>query len=238
MTTHHSILSGARAVIFDVGGTLVHPDWRRLLPLTAELGHGFSADELQQGFCRELHQVDGLLQRNEAAPAYTKQPHWVFRRVYGALGIDETACDNLLLRADELHAERHLWCQLDAHAAPVILALKEAGFRVAAISNTEDGRLAELLELVGIAHHFDLLIDSHLVNLRKPDPAIFRLALEQLNLAPHEAVYVGDSYGHDVLGAERAGMRAILIDPFDLYAGTDFPRLRSLSELVSAEVRG
>ncbi|MEJ7617039.1 MAG: HAD family hydrolase [Pyrinomonadaceae bacterium] len=230
---YHPLLDGARAVIFDVGGTLVHPDWARLLPLSAELGHGFGADELQRGFCRELHQVDGYLRQNQDAPAYAKQPGWVFRRVYGALGLDESTCQNLMERADQLHEERHLWCQLDPHAPRVILALKAIGFRVAAISNTEDGRLEELLKLVEIAHHFDLLIDSHLVGLRKPDRAIFHLALERLGLAPHEAVYIGDSYGHDVLGAERAGLRALLIDPFDLYAGTNFPRISALSELIS-----
>jgi putative hydrolase of the HAD superfamily len=87
--------------------------------------------------------------------------------------------------------------------------------------------------LLDIAAHFDLLIDSHLVGLRKPDAAIFHYALEKLDVAPHEAVYIGDSYGHDVLGAQNAGLRAILLDPLDLYLESDCPRVHALSELTA-----
>ena len=59
-----------------------------------------------------------------------------------------------------------------------------------------------------------------------------RHALERLDVAPHESVYVGDSYGHDVRGAEGAGLRAILLDPLDLYRDSDCPRIRALGELV------
>jgi len=104
---------------------------------------------------------------------------------------------------------------------------------VAVISNTEDGRLIDSLDASGISDRFDLLIDSHLVGHRKPEAAIFRLALERLKLEAHEAAYVGDSYAHDALAARAIGLRGILLDPLDLHPESLCPRIRSLSELIN-----
>jgi putative hydrolase of the HAD superfamily len=120
----------------------------------------------------------------------------------------------------------------DREAPAVLAALKEAGLRLAVISNTEDGRLEELLDLVELKSHFDFFFDSYIVGERKPDAAIFQLALSRLELDPGEAVYIGDSYGHDALPALRLGMRAILLDPLDLYPESICPRIRSLGELI------
>jgi len=76
------------------------------------------------------------------------------------------------------------------------------------------------------------MLDSFVVGLRKPDPAIFRLALERLGLDPREAVYVGDSYGHDALPALALGLGAVLVDPLDLHPESICPRVRSLGGLV------
>lgn len=104
--------------------------------------------------------------------------------------------------------------------------------KVGVISNTEDGRLEEVLKLTGICERFDVLVDSYAVGLRKPDAAIFHYALEQLGVEPSEAVYVGDSYGHDVVGAQGAGLRAILLDPLEMHTASDCPTIRTLRELT------
>lgn len=229
----HPILKKARAVLFDAGGTLVHPDWRRLVSLVAEqTGRSLTDIELQRVLRETLRDADAGLQRGVSPPEYMRRQGWVFRQTYTALGLDEKMCDLVHKRADELHAERHLWCELDPDAPPVLAALKEAGLKIAVISNTEDGRLEELLELVEIAHHFDLLVDSHAVGHRKPEAQIFRLALERLGVEPEEAVYVGDLYGHDVRGAESVGMRAVLIDPFHLHQDKECTRIAALAELI------
>ena len=58
-----------------------------------------------------------------------------------------------------------------------------------------------------------MVIDSALFGAEKPDPAIFRAALEALRVAPGEALYVGDLYEVDVLGANAAGIPAVLLAP-------------------------
>ncbi len=231
--TLHPALRGVRAVLFDAGGTLVHPDWERLARLAAEEAESeFSEAELQRALKEALRAADLILQRGESLPADMRLPGWLFRRMYSALGLEREACERLSRRMVAAHGERHLWCGLDPEAVHVISELKRAGLRVAVISNTEDGRLEELLQLVQIAAHFDFLIDSHVVGHHKPDAAIFHLALARLGLPPHEAAYVGDSYGHDALGARRVGMQPILLDPLDLYPESDVPRISSLGELI------
>ncbi len=54
-------------------------------------------------------------------------------------------------------------------------------------------------------------MDSAEVGLEKPDPRIFHAATERLGMAPGDCAYVGDIYEIDVVGAERAGMRPVLI---------------------------
>ena len=234
--TLHPALAGTRAVIFDAGGTLVHPDWPRLARLAAETcgGSEFDPEEMSRAMKNVLRVAGEELQKRDGVtPDEQQRRHWVFRKVYGALGLDEEMCERVVGRLDAIHAERHLWCGVDPDAARVLETLKTAGLRTAVISNTEDGRVREALEAAGLAAHFELLIDSHLVRIRKPDAGIFRLALEQLGVGAGEAAYVGDSYAHDALPALAVGMRAVLLDPLDLHPESVCPRVRSLGELIN-----
>jgi putative hydrolase of the HAD superfamily len=170
-------------------------------------------------------------------PEEMKRPHWTFRRMYGALGLDEATTAGVLEHIAASHVERHVWCGLDPEAPRVLDELKRQGLIVAVISNTEDGRLIDSLDASGISDRFDLLIDSHVVGHRKPDPAIFRLALERLKLGAHETAYVGDSYAHDALAARAIGLRGILLDPLDLHPESLCPRIKSLDDLCWDDAR-
>jgi HAD superfamily hydrolase (TIGR01509 family) len=229
----HPLLKDARAVLFDAGGTLTHPDWERIALLAKqETGRTFETVEMRRNLYKALRELDARLAEEKVRTLHTRRQGWVFHDLFSALGLDEETCERLRLQIVAAHNEKHMWCGLDPEAPLVVNELKRARMLVGIISNTEDGRLRELLELVEIAAHFDLLVDSYAVGLRKPDAVIFHQTLGQLGVAPHEAVYIGDSYGHDVVGARSAGLRAILLDPFDLYKDSDCPRIHALSELT------
>ncbi|MES2015112.1 MAG: HAD family hydrolase [Pseudomonadota bacterium] len=68
------------------------------------------------------------------------------------------------------------------------------------------------LQAIGLAHHFSVSVAAHQLGLAKPDPAIFLAACEQLDVAPHEAVYVGDDVLLDVKGAQQAGLRGVWLN--------------------------
>ena len=81
--------------------------------------------------------------------------------------------------------------------------------------------------------YLDMVLTSQEAGVTKPDPLIFVAALKTLNVKAEDAIYVGDQYEADVLGARGAGISPILIDRFGLYSQiSDCPRIRSLSEVL------
>ncbi|MGV8118478.1 MAG: HAD family hydrolase [Candidatus Xenobiia bacterium LiM19] len=66
------------------------------------------------------------------------------------------------------------------------------------------------LQAVGIAEYFDTIVVSGDFGYRKPDPRLYRTALENLELVPEHTVFVGNDMYHDVYGAQQVGMKAVL----------------------------
>ncbi len=114
---------------------------------------------------------------------------------------------------------------------PTLARLKEAGYRLGMITNVTGDPVADL-ERVGLKDRFDVVVASCVVGFEKPDPRIFRVALEALEAAPHQAVHVGDQFLADVEGAKAAGLQAVLLDRHGLQDGLHPHRIRSLSELA------
>lgn len=93
-------------------------------------------------------------------------------------------------------------------AREVLLELRPR-YKLAVISNTMSGAPKLFLIKNRLLELFDAVVLSCDIGIRKPDPRIFQHALEKLNTKPDEALHVGDSLLYDVLGAKRAGMKAI-----------------------------
>jgi putative hydrolase of the HAD superfamily len=104
-----------------------------------------------------------------------------------------------------------------ARNRPTLEALKER-YRLGIVSNFY-GNLEAVCHSAGLASLFAVLVDSHCVGVEKPDPAIFRVALESLSATAETTVFVGDSLRRDREGARRAGMRFIWMVPQDATAG-------------------
>lgn len=100
---------------------------------------------------------------------------------------------------------------------PVLKALSER-YRLGIVSNFY-GNLKAVCESAGLGSFFKVMVDSHCVGVEKPDPAIFRVALERLGATPEKTVFIGDSLRRDREGARRMGMRFIWIAPRDIQAG-------------------
>ena len=94
---------------------------------------------------------------------------------------------------------------------PILEALK-ARYRLGIVSNFY-GNLEAVCRSAAIAPLFGVMVDSQCVGAEKPDPAIFRVALETLRATPETTVFVGDSLRRDREGARRMGMRFIWIAP-------------------------
>ena len=89
--------------------------------------------------------------------------------------------------------------------------LRAGGARLAVVSNW-DVSLHDVLERTAPARRcVDAVVISAELGVAKPDPAIFRAALERLGASAAEAIHVGDSVEADVAGARAAGLEAVLV---------------------------
>ena len=79
------------------------------------------------------------------------------------------------------------------------------------------------LAAIGLAHYFQVSVAAHRIGTAKPDPAIFLAACEELDVAPAEAVYVGDDPLLDVAGAQKAGLRAVWMNRLELQSKRPMP---------------
>ena len=93
-------------------------------------------------------------------------------------------------------------------AAEVLAALHGRGYRIGVIANQAAGT-AERLRAWGLLTHIDLVVASAEEGVAKPDPAIFRIALERAGCAPEEAVMIGDRLDNDIAPAKAVGMRTV-----------------------------
>ena len=109
-----------------------------------------------------------------------------------------------------------VWPKLKAHfhgrpklypdTVEVLSWLKHNSYRLAIVSNGVFQK--DTCRILGLEHHFDSIIGSWHVGLRKPMPEIFHLALSDLGVRAEEAIMVGDSWENDVVGANGVGIRS------------------------------
>ena len=92
----------------------------------------------------------------------------------------------------------------------VLERLRAGGARLAVVSNW-DVSLHDVLERTQLRALVDVVVISAELGAAKPDPAIFRAALDRLGATASDAINVGDSVEHDVAGARAAGVEAVLV---------------------------
>lgn len=84
-------------------------------------------------------------------------------------------------------------------------------YLLALISNYY-GNVATVLKELSLKKYFTSIVDSAVVGIRKPDPKIFKIALDELGVNPDEAVMIGDSYNNDIVPAKSIGCKTIWIN--------------------------
>jgi len=131
--------------------------------------------------------------------------------------------------------------RLHDDAVPLLRRLRAAdpAVRFGIITNGDLAFQSRKLAAVGLGPWIDAVVASGEVGVRKPDPAIFRIACERLGVAPGDASYVGDRLQTDAIGAAGAGLLGVWIDRTDAAteaqlaeaAAAGVTRIRSLDEL-------
>ncbi len=242
-----------RAFIFDLGNTLMYfeGDWS----LVASQGIQAMADYLaSEGYHLDVSFGPDFIQTRRAgrqAAARTDVEFTATQALRDTLQAHghPNVPDAVISRAVEFlfGPEQAFWIPC-RDAIATLSELKARGLRMGLISNaTNDPLIQRLVAKGGMTSFLDPIISSAAVPWRKPDPRIFKYVLDQWQLTPAEAVMVGDFPGTDILGAHRAGMRAILIDqglPAEGHIPAEIPdrhllepdaTVHSLGELLSAD---
>jgi putative hydrolase of the HAD superfamily len=195
---------GIDAVVLDAGGVLLVPDpaafRRHLAPF------GLSPDDDE---CLRAHYV-GVAEIDRRGAADYDAAN---RAIAGYLGAGEAQLDEATIAVDAVFRQEP-WIPV-AGAAEALRRLRAAGLLLAVVSNAE-GTVAQQLAAHricsvegGHAAEVAIVVDSHLVGIEKPDPAIFAIALDALGVGPARCVYVGDTVHFDVNGASAAGITPV-----------------------------
>ena len=107
--------------------------------------------------------------------------------------------------------------RLDRDALPVLESIRQRGIKTAIVSNTPWGSSASVwrneLARHGLLERVDASVFCGDVGWRKPNPAPFQRALELIHVAPADAMFVGDDARWDLIGAQNAGLRPVLLRP-------------------------
>lgn len=213
-------------IFFDVGNTLLFPNRERIHAPLVQRGFGPDAEHLRDLECRTKNQFDGMMTSNGS----TDHSFWwmFYTQLMSEIGIQDDAVRDQLVASIRNSGN---WDQIRPGTAE---RLNEIGnhYEIAVISNA-DGRIEEVLSRCKIAGCFRTITDSGLVGYEKPHPEIFRQALQSMNAAPEESLYVGDVYSVDYVGATRAGMHAVLMDAPRAYCDKGVPRVETLEELIA-----
>ena len=239
-----------RAVVLDLFDTLVRWSPQKLpvmeirgrtMPTTIPLlvpvlERGLGADFRLDDFTDTYGVVMGEIEHERRASAIEITCFERFQRTVQRLGVAAERVDTLAEELTRVHmaAVRSVTAAPPDYAA-VVRRLAER-FRLGLLSNFDDGRTAyEILDDTGVAKHFEVVVISAEVKLRKPHPAIFRHLLDRLALEPGEVLFVGDTPHEDVVGARGAGIPVVWLseksaDVSSEIVGADYT-IRNLTEL-------
>lgn len=115
----------------------------------------------------------------------------------------------------------------------VLKTLKSKGYLLAVVSNWRKQSLKSDIEKLGILSFFDYIADSSVEGVSKPDPSIFNIVLNHLGIKPNEVIHIGDLYYSDVVGAENAGINAVLFDELDALGEVfNCQRIRKITDIL------
>ncbi|WP_437670550.1 HAD family hydrolase [Sorangium sp. So ce131] len=219
-----SPLRDIKAVLFDLDGTLFDRE-AAVRDVVTRQHAAFSAELAgvpRERFVGRVLELDAHGYGDKSA---------IYPRLVRELGLSEPLAAAL---------EAHFW-DTYARVAPAmpgasstLAALRGRGQRLGVVTNGRVHVQEAKLRGLDVLRHLDVVLISEREQLRKPDPAIFRRAVERLGVRAEQACYVGDHPVKDVLGARDAGLHAVWIrTPHFAPPAIDHTAVDDLGELLA-----
>ena len=225
-------------MLLDVGGIFHLPDHKVIAGACERGGAAIDRDRIDLA-----HYTATTAFRTDYTGEMPWEQFWdryidVYTTTLGVGEGDDTRADVV----EHLHNEfttAAIWRHLIPGSVDGLRAVAATGTRLGVISNADGTvgqrlREQEVLQVgPGIGVEVECVIDSGEVGVSKPDPRIFRIALDAIGLEAGQCWYVGDMPGIDVVGARAAGLHVLVMDPFGVH-GRDrgFDTVASLHDVA------
>lgn len=227
-----------KAVAFDFGGTLDSPflHWMDIYLdiYTKELNLPLTKENFRDSY---VYTEQTIERETLVKPTYTLYDTQLLKaRLQFSSLVEKEVLPNEEKFKEEipLLAARLVTDYSSAYVKAARKVLDELGksYKLLLVSNYY-GNLETLVTDLGIRDCFFTLTDSTIVNIRKPDPAIWKLAIEQAGFTPEEVVVVGDSTKNDILPGLSLGCQVIQGIPSTKELPTDIPAIRHLNDILN-----
>jgi len=228
------------AILLDAGGVLIFPQPDLLRPPLQALGVSPDVASFERAHYRAM-----VVQDLAAVPP-VRGTWWREYLVgyFAACGVAGDQCRELAAEVAAATMGR-AWTHVGTGVMTGLRALAALGLPIGVVSNSDGSVQAELRRL-GVCYadggpepqtagiRVGVVVDSAVVGVAKPDPAIFGIALDALGVtASATVVHVGDSLRYDVAGARAAGLQPVHLDPHGFCPAPDGHRhVRTLAELA------
>lgn len=197
-----------KAVIFDLDGTLIRRSLNyaevfcRILGLK---GISKSIEEVNLAL-NEVREEFEDISDEKCGKIPLSEFHYLWSsRILAALGIED--CDRIISNKVTEQWVSISCTRADPDAEPLLQFVRRRGMKTAIVSSIYQQEIEKMLEMGGLDRElFDVIVGTDTIQRKKPDPEIFRYALENLGIRPEEALYVGDDLEKDYRAAEKVGM--------------------------------
>ena len=219
-----------KAILFDVGWTLIYPSPTRkeaTEKYLLALGYSFSPGDLESAIRASVnyyrnHRWQPQAMRNIAQ--FWQEYYTIFVE---RLGISDP---DLPIALND-HANKAVQYQIYSETLPVLRELRKRGYLIGAVSNWNSA-LPHILKDLKLMDCLDSLVVSDQIGYHKPQPEIFRYALDSLGVPAISTVHIGDDLEADIEGARQAGIKPIWLDRSERGYAYQSGRIQSLEELL------
>lgn len=222
-----------KAVIFDLDGTLVDHESAVRLALggwLSSLSVALTDDLLAFWFEAEDRTVAAFVRGEVSLQQQQRQLVQEMLARIGRPARDAAERDALYERYVDLYDHE---LRLFDEVGPVLELVRQRGLRTAVLTNGTEHHQREKLQAMGIADHVGPVLTSEDIGYSKPDAHAFMAACAAIDVAPGVAVFVGDDYEADIVGARGAGLRPVHLDREGRSLDTAADRISTLNDLIA-----
>lgn len=201
-----------KAVLFDLGNTLVKawlPEvvFQRVL---VSLGISRSVEDIKEALMKTEEDFQNLNYRSMYGKV-SYEEYWNKWDSFVLKHLGLTGNDRIVRRIQARWFE-HVDCEIYSDVKDTLSKLKRMGLKIGLISTGYEEDINAIFDKVNLQKElFDVIVGANTIKKEKPHPDVFRYALKKLNVSSQETVFIGDNIDADYRGAEKVGIKAILI---------------------------